>query len=71
KYLTSLPPGITELMCHPGYAAENRNPFSSLRRQDELNALTHPDILRTIEKNGIILCSYGELRKHEQAYRKR
>ncbi|MFC1591478.1 carbohydrate deacetylase [Thermodesulfobacteriota bacterium] len=61
SFLQTLPGGTTELMCHPGYAARNENPFSTDRRRQELGALTHPEVLQDIKKYGIILSSYADL----------
>jgi predicted glycoside hydrolase/deacetylase ChbG (UPF0249 family) len=59
-----LPEGSTELMCHPGYndpdlqAAPTRLKQS---RADELAALTAPETIEAISKNGIRLVRYSDL----------
>jgi len=62
QFLRTLPDGTTELMCHPGYAANNGNPFSTPRRQEELTALTNAEVMQDVEKYGIIICSYSTLK---------
>jgi chitin disaccharide deacetylase len=62
--LRRLPPGITELMCHPGFlgadlaAARTRLKES---RQQELRALTSPIVKQTIQESGVRLVSYRSL----------
>jgi hypothetical protein len=37
------------------------NPFSNDEREQELAALTYPDVLADVKKYGIELISYGDL----------
>ncbi len=60
-FLEKLPSGTTELMCHPGYANLQANPFSNVEREQELFSLTHPVIRETLQRYRIILTSYSEL----------
>lgn len=60
-FVANLCTGTTELMCHPGYAGDGSNPFSSSAREAELKALTHPAVLEEIAQRGILLISYGEV----------
>jgi predicted glycoside hydrolase/deacetylase ChbG (UPF0249 family) len=59
--IEKLPPGLTELMCHPGRlgpelgAATTRLKES---REVELTALTSPEIRRAVERQGIHLVNY-------------
>ncbi len=65
KALKSLPPGLTEFMCHPGYlGAELRRAATRLKesRQRELEALTSPAVKRLLPELGIRLTTYRELR---------
>jgi predicted glycoside hydrolase/deacetylase ChbG (UPF0249 family) len=65
--LKNLPEGVTELMCHPGYAdADLKRSATRLQRsrQAELEILTDPDIRKLVATQGIRLISYqlmGEL----------
>lgn len=61
SFVANLSPGITELMCHPGYAGDGSNPFSSAAREAELKALTHPAVLEEIGRRDIRLISYSEV----------
>ncbi len=62
--LDALPPGSTELMCHPGYC---REPLLSARtrlkesREHELEALVSHEAWVAIERNGIELANYETL----------
>jgi predicted glycoside hydrolase/deacetylase ChbG (UPF0249 family) len=57
KILTSLPPGLTELACHPGEADDLETMYRSERAQ-ELRTLCHPMVRTAIETMGIQLCSF-------------
>lgn len=64
KFLTSLPDGVTEFMCHPGYADEElRASKTRLQesRQKELEILTNPEIRNLVARNGIRLINYSLL----------
>jgi predicted glycoside hydrolase/deacetylase ChbG (UPF0249 family) len=63
-FLNSLPAGLTEFMCHPGYCTDElRGAATRLKesRQRELEALVALETRQTIERNGITLASYREL----------
>jgi chitin disaccharide deacetylase len=59
-----LPPGSTELMCHPGYC---REPLLAARtrlkesRANELEALLSREVREAVDRNGIELASYAAL----------
>ncbi|SPF51426.1 YdjC family protein [Candidatus Sulfopaludibacter sp. SbA4] len=62
--LGALPPGSTELMCHPGRCGEAlRNARTRLKesREHELEALLAPEVRQALTRNGIKLVSYREL----------
>lgn len=63
----SIKHGVTEWVCHPGYAdAELRAMLSAQaahRRQEELALLTDPDTRSRLEAAGIVLVNYAELGK--------
>ncbi len=59
--LQKLPPGLTELMCHPGkLGPELRAAATRLKesREIELEALVSPDVRRTIDERQIQLVNY-------------
>jgi len=61
--LANLPEGITELMCHPGYADDLltfRNDYT-VKREAELAALTHTSVREMIRAEGIALVRFGDL----------
>jgi hopanoid biosynthesis associated protein HpnK len=67
QLLELLPPGTSELMCHPGVCDEEleKSPTRLKReRQIELEALTDPDVRRAAEKRGIRLICYEELNRN-------
>src|SRR5712692_1662196 len=60
KLLAQLPPGFTELGCHPGYADD----FDSVYRQERvrvLGTLRQPTVRSAIDDMGIELCSFREV----------
>lgn len=57
KILEALPPGITELACHPGYGANLDTMYRSERDQ-EVEVLCHPQVWETIVTLGIELRSF-------------
>jgi hopanoid biosynthesis associated protein HpnK len=64
ELLASIKGGITELMCHPGYAsAELQSSGGDLTnaRESEVVALTAPEIRRTMERLGIRLISFRDI----------
>jgi len=68
KILYNLPPGSSELMCHPGYAdAALRSSQTSLvvERERELEALTQPETRAAIARLGVHLIRYDELGQAE------
>lgn len=64
ELLASIRDGVTELMCHPGYAsAELQSAGGDLTnsRGSEVVALTAPQIRRTVERLGIRLISFRDV----------
>ncbi len=62
--IRNLPDGLTEFMCHPGFAtAELLAARTRLKgsRQRELEALTSPETRRAVEDAGVRLVSYRDL----------
>jgi predicted glycoside hydrolase/deacetylase ChbG (UPF0249 family) len=62
RVLRQLHPGVTELMCHPGYpdAALAATTTYTVGRERELAALTEPAILAIVMQRGISLESWAE-----------
>jgi predicted glycoside hydrolase/deacetylase ChbG (UPF0249 family) len=61
----AIPEGSTELMCHPGrYSEALRNAPTRLKesRERELEALVSREVREAVERNGIELVNYGELK---------
>jgi predicted glycoside hydrolase/deacetylase ChbG (UPF0249 family) len=59
-----LPPGTTELMCHPGRCGEElRNASTRLKeaREEELAALVAPSVREAIDECGVLLTGYRGL----------
>jgi predicted glycoside hydrolase/deacetylase ChbG (UPF0249 family) len=61
--LTHLPPGTTELMCHPGHADAELLAGSGYNRQREAEAaiLTDPAVAAQAEAQGVGLISFAQL----------
>ena len=62
--LRILPQGSTELMCHPGHCSDAlREAPTRLKesREEELKALTAPEVKDTIEREEIALVTYRQL----------
>ena len=60
--LATLPPGISEIMCHPGYSSTSLEETSSYARQRvvELAALTDAQTTQIIKEQGITLGTYRQ-----------
>jgi predicted glycoside hydrolase/deacetylase ChbG (UPF0249 family) len=64
ELLGAIPPGSTELMCHPGRCGEAlRHARTRLKesREHELAALLAPQVREAVERNGIELVNYPRL----------
>ena len=64
ELLRALPQGSTEFMCHPGHLTQGlRAAPTRLKesREEELRALTSPDVRAAIEECSIELCRYSDL----------
>jgi predicted glycoside hydrolase/deacetylase ChbG (UPF0249 family) len=64
----AIPEGSTELMCHPGRCgAALRSARTRLKesREQELEALVAPEVRAAMERNGIELVTYAELRSDQ------
>jgi hopanoid biosynthesis associated protein HpnK len=61
--LSNLRSGVTEIMCHPGYADESTDKYSStrLQREVELASLKDPRVKERIASEAIRLIHYGDL----------
>jgi hypothetical protein len=61
--LQNLKEGVTEIMCHPGYAGAELISASiyNHQRESELEILTDPDVKQEIESRGIRLSSFADL----------
>ncbi len=57
--LARLPEGVTELMCHPGYAADLEEAYAAPREQ-ELRVLTDIRARQAVEREGIRLITFAE-----------
>jgi hopanoid biosynthesis associated protein HpnK len=64
RIIRSLPAGISELICHPGYDTRELNGVCTRLRSErerELRALTDPDVIAEISAQGITLINYSHL----------
>lgn len=60
KILASLPNGVTELGCHPGYGEDLESPYRR-ERAAEIRALCARETRAAVNELGFQLCSFGEL----------
>ena len=58
KVFASLPPGVTELACHPGLDDELQSTYRSERVQ-ELRVLCDPRVRAALAAEEIELCSFA------------
>jgi predicted glycoside hydrolase/deacetylase ChbG (UPF0249 family) len=64
RLIRSLPEGSTEFMCHPGFCTDElRAARTRLKesREQELRALTSPEVRVALEESGVRLVNYHEL----------
>ncbi|HLH63578.1 MAG TPA: ChbG/HpnK family deacetylase [Ktedonobacteraceae bacterium] len=62
KTLEALPPGITELCCHPGYG-DDLDTMYRAERAIEVQTLRDARIWAALDELGIELCSFNEIAK--------
>jgi predicted glycoside hydrolase/deacetylase ChbG (UPF0249 family) len=60
ELIEALPPGRTELGCHPGIGDDTGSSYASERAQ-ELRALCDPRVRAALEREGIKLCSFAQV----------
>jgi predicted glycoside hydrolase/deacetylase ChbG (UPF0249 family) len=58
--IENLPPGVTELACHPATRAEAFTSYSA-ERVTELRSLCHPDVRRAVREGDVELCNFGQI----------
>ena len=61
KFFYQLPPGVTELMCHPGYCNAAMPLSSQVKHEEEFAALTDPEVLAALKREQITLISFHEM----------
>jgi hopanoid biosynthesis associated protein HpnK len=61
--LANLRPGVTEIMCHPGYVDEHLGEYSRVppHREVELEALKDRNVRECVTSAGVELIHYGDL----------
>ena len=67
--LAGLSDGVTELMCHPGYADEHLRAWRTRlveSREVEAEALTDREVRALLEREGIHLMTYRELAEYDE-----
>ncbi|MGE0545812.1 MAG: carbohydrate deacetylase [Kofleriaceae bacterium] len=60
--LATLEDGVTELMCHPGYAPSHVKSGYSAQREVELATLTHPSAKAMVARAGATLATFAAVR---------
>jgi predicted glycoside hydrolase/deacetylase ChbG (UPF0249 family) len=61
NFFRKLPPGTTELMCHPGYRNVSLSLSSRSQHKEELAALTNTEVLAALKHEQITLISFHDL----------
>jgi len=61
NFFRNLPPGTTELMCHPGCRNVSMLLSSQSKHEEELAALTNPEVLAALKQEQITLISFHDL----------
>jgi chitin disaccharide deacetylase len=61
--LTDLPPGLTELACHPGRGPRLESPYGS-ERSTEVDVLSDPKVRTHVGAQRIELRSFGDIMRH-------
>ena len=61
--LTDLPPGLTELGCHPGRGSGAKSPYGP-ERSTEVDVLSHPRVRTHLGAEGIELRSFRDVIRH-------
>jgi predicted glycoside hydrolase/deacetylase ChbG (UPF0249 family) len=58
--IANLEPGVSELMCHPGYVDDTLQAESGYARErgEELSILTHHEVRKAVEQADILLATY-------------
>lgn len=56
----AMPPGVTEIMCHPGYRPVSVTSRYSSQREVELASLTDPAVRESFTASGVKLCHFGQ-----------
>jgi predicted glycoside hydrolase/deacetylase ChbG (UPF0249 family) len=69
RALAGLGEGVTELMAHPGHAPSRARTSFGAEREVELAALCHPEARALLDRGGVRLCTYAELRSAAGAAR--
>jgi predicted glycoside hydrolase/deacetylase ChbG (UPF0249 family) len=61
KLFRELPPGVTELMCHPGYRAVSLPQTAWSPHEEELVTLTNPKVFAALKQEQITLISFHDM----------
>jgi chitin disaccharide deacetylase len=60
ELIEALPPGRTELGCHPGIGNDTSSSYA-VEREQELRALCDPQVRAALEREEIRLCSFAQI----------
>ncbi len=63
QILSALPPGVTELGCHPGMGNDVDSMYRG-ERVEEVKVLCDPGVRKAIAAEGLELCSFGDVAAH-------
>ncbi len=66
EIIAGLPPGVTELACHPGIGEDSGSVYDSERTR-EVEILCDPRVREALEREGVALRSFGDLPSSDHA----
>jgi predicted glycoside hydrolase/deacetylase ChbG (UPF0249 family) len=63
RFCANLPPGVTELDCHPGFVTGELDGIEATihNRERQIEILTSPDIRGLLERYDINLVNFGDI----------
>jgi len=66
EIIAGLPPGVTELACHPGVGEDSGSVYDSERAQ-EVEILCDPRVREALEREGVALRSFADIQSSDDA----
>jgi predicted glycoside hydrolase/deacetylase ChbG (UPF0249 family) len=64
--IRGLPPGLTEISCHPAAATDHESPYGE-ERTVELDTLTNPSVAEALADHQVTLLGFKQAMRHRQS----